>query len=265
MRFRISESERTVSSKIDRLVEVLDFLLQRPGQTATLSEIAAALTNPLSSTHDLLRAMVAAGLLEVDAAKRYRTGPVLLRLAVSAINQVDIVSTSRRYLDRLVDDVSHDAYLAIRAGDTVTYVARVAGRHRAGLDIKLGEPVPLHASAVGKLFTALSPDLERRVMAQRLPALTPHTITDHTRLADELARIRQRDASRSLEETITGIVGFAVPIRNTDNQLVAAVHISAFKDNLVDEGVPGIEEAALRCAADIQEALGATTLTKVMA
>jgi IclR family acetate operon transcriptional repressor len=254
-----------VSTKVDRLVEVLDHVLRQPDQTATLSEIALAVGNPLSSTHDLLRAMVGAGLLEVDTAKRYRTGPVLLRLAVRAIDQVDIVSTSRRFLDRLVDEVSHDAYLAIRAGDTVSYVVRVAGRYRAGLDIKLGEPVPLHSSAVGKLYAALHPDLERLVRRRRLRALTPHTITDPERLAEEFANIRERDLSLSVEETISGIVGFAAPVRNAEGQIVAAVHISAFKDNLGEGDVPRIARATQECAADIEEALGATSLTKVMA
>jgi len=254
-----------VSTKVDRLVEVLDHVLRQPGQTATLSEIALAVGNPLSSTHDLLRSMVGAGLLEVDAAKRYRTGPVLLRLAVSAIDQVDIVSTSRRYLDRLVEEVSHDAYLAIRAGDTVSYVARVAGRHRAGLDIKLGEPVPLHSSAVGKLYAALHPDLERLVLRRKLRALTPHTITDPEQLTEEFARIRERDLSLSVEETISGIVGFAAPVRNAERRVVAAVHISAFKDNLGQDDIPRISRATQHCAADIEEALGVTSLTKVMA
>jgi IclR family acetate operon transcriptional repressor len=248
---------------VDRLVEVLDYVLGQPGQSATLSEIAVAVGNPLSSSHDLLRAMVGAGLLEVDSAKRYRTGPVLLRLAVSAIDQVDIVSTSRGCLERLVEEVSHDAYLAIRAGDTVSYVARVAGRHRAGLDIRLGEPVPLHSSAVGKLYAALDPDLERLVLRRRLRPLTPHTIIDPARLAEEFALIRERDFSVSVEETISGIIGFAAPVRDGDHRVIAAVHISAFKDNLAEHDTPRIARAAQRCAAEIQAALGAAALTKV--
>ncbi|MDX6326231.1 MAG: hypothetical protein QOK15_2585 [Nocardioidaceae bacterium] len=252
-------------SKVDRLVHVLDHVVRRPGHAATLSEIAVAVGNPLSSTHDLLRDMVGAGLLEVDAAKRYRAGPVLLRLAVTALDQADIVSIARRRLDRLVEEVSHDAYLAIRAGDRVSYVARVAGRYRAGLDIRLGEPVPMHSSAVGKLYAALHPDLEQLVIRQKLRALTPHTITDPLRLAREFARIRERDLSVSLEETISGIIGFGAPVRNADHKVIAAVHISAFKDNLHEDDVPHIETAAQHCAADIQEALGAPSLTKVLA
>jgi IclR family acetate operon transcriptional repressor len=265
MRLRIFEKEHAVSSKVDRLVEVMDHVLQQPGQAATLSQIASAVGHPMSSTHDLLRAMVAAGLLEVDAAKQYRTGPVMLRLAVSAIDQVDIAATARRHLDHLVGEVSHDAYLAIRAGDTVSYVARVAGRHRAGLDIRLGEPVPLHCSAVGKLYAALHPDLERLVMRRKLRALTPLTITDPVALAEELERIRERDLALSMEETISGIVGFAAPVRDADRRVVAGVHVSAFKDNLAEGDIPRIARAAQQCAADIEEALRATSLTKVMA
>jgi IclR family acetate operon transcriptional repressor len=254
-----------VSDKVERLVKVLDFLLQTPGHTATLSEIVAAVDNPLSSTHDLLRGMVGSGLLEVDAAKRYRTGPILMRLAIGAIDQVDIVATARTHLDSLVRAVGHDAYLAIRAGDTVSYVSRCAGTYRAGLDIKLGEPVPLHSSAVGKLFTALHPDLEHRVLGRALPQLTQHTITDPDRLAEEFRQIRERGTSISIEETISGIVGFGAPVRDATGRAVAAVHISAFKDNLAENDLPRIELATQACAADIQQALSAATLTEVPA
>lgn len=253
-----------MSDKVERLVEVLDFLLQAPEHTATLSEIVGGVGKPLSSTHDLLRSMVASGLLEVDAAKRYHTGRVLMRLAIGAIDQVDIVATSRAHLDQLVRSVGHDAYLAIRAGDTVSYVSRCAGTYRAGLDIKLGEPVPLHSSAVGKLFAALQPDLERLALARPLARLTPHTIVDPASLADELRAIRERGTATSMEETITGIVGFAAPVRDAADRLVAAVHVSAFKDNLAPDDTPRIALATRACATEIEQALNAGTLAKVL-
>lgn len=253
-----------MSDKVERLVVILEYLLQTPDQAATLSEIVGAVDKPLSSTHDLLRAMVATGMLEVDANKRYHTGPVLIRLAIRAIDQVDIIATARPHLDRLVRDVKHDAYLAIRSGDVVSYVARSAGSHRAGLDIKLGEPVPLHSSAVGKLYSALQPDLEARVLASQLTPLTPQTMTDPVRLAAEFKEIRERDTSISIEETITGIVGFGAPVRDTAGRLIAAVHISAFKDNLADNDIARNEQAARACAAEIQLALAADTLKEVL-
>lgn len=249
-----------MSDKVKRLVEVLDFLLQAPSHSATLSEIVTAVGKPLSSTHDLLRSMVASGLLEVDATKRYQAGPVLMRLATGAIDLVDVVATSRNHLERLVKTIGHDAYLAMRAGDTVSYVSRCAGTYRAGLDIKLGEPVPLHSSAVGKLFAALRPDLEHRVMSRPLARLTPHTIVDPARLAEEYVTIRERGTALSMEETITGIIGFAAPVHDAAERLIAAVHISAFKDNLAVDDIPRIELATRGCASDIQQALSASTL-----
>jgi DNA-binding IclR family transcriptional regulator len=245
-------------------VDILEFLLQTPGHSATLSEIVSDTETPLSSTHDLLRSMVASGLVDVDAAKRYRCGPVLMRLAIAAVEHVDVVATARPHLDQLVRTVGHDAYLAIRAGDSVSYVARRAGTYRAGLDIKLGEPVPLHASAVGKLFAALHPDLERRVLSEPLPQLTAHTIVDHEQLAEEFRQIRERGTSLSVESTISGIVGFAAPVHDATGRLVAAVHVSAFKDNLADDDVPRIDLATRACADDIQQALHGHSLTKAL-
>ena len=107
--------------------------------------------------------------------------------------------------------------------------------------------------------------LEARVMAGPRPALTPQTITDPDRLAAELGEIRERDTSISIEETITGIVGFGAPVRDATGRLLAAVHISAFKDNLAEDDVPRIEQATREAALDIQRALSASALHEVLA
>lgn len=241
--------------KVARMIRVLDHVLAQNHTGAPLSQIADAVSGPLSSTHDLLRSMTASGLLAVDKRKHYRPGPELIRLAVSAVRQVDVVEAARPHLRRLVQSNGHDAYLALRVGHTVTYVERMPGLRRAGLDIRLGDPVPLHSSAVGKLFTAFDPELTETVLRSELPPLTAKTITSPSALRAELTEIRQRDFAMSMEETITGIVGFAAPVLNCYRTLVAAVHVSAFTDNLDDADIPEVVEQTKACARAIESLL----------
>lgn len=252
-----------MADKVERVVRVLDHVLGQHERGASLSAVAESLDGPLSSTHDLLRSMVAAGLLQVDAQKLYRTGPAFMRLAVAAVEQVDVVAAARPHLRQLVQEIGHDVYLAIRIGDDVTYVERFAGLQRAGLDIRLGDPVPLHSSAVGKLFAALSPDLAERALSGDLVALTPRTITSPESLRRELQVIRDREFALSIEETITGIIGFAAPVLDRDQRLVAAVHVSAFKDNLMNSDMADITRAASECAGVVRAALTSQPLAEV--
>lgn len=244
-----------MTAKVERIVRVLDYVLGKNHSGAPLSEIATSVAGPLSSTHDLLRSMVEAGLLQIDSRKYYRTGPTFVRLAISAMEQVDVIAAARPHLKGLVQSIGHDAYLAVRVGNTVVYVERVPGLRRAGLDIRLGDPVPLHSSAVGKLFAALSSDLEAIALASDLEPFTPRTITSKTQLHQELVAIRERNFSMSQEETITGIIGFAAPVFDPISNLVAAVHVSAFKDYLSNADIPRVTREAKECAKAIQDSL----------
>lgn len=241
--------------KVARIVRILDHVLAENHAGVALSPIADAVSGPVSSTHDLLRSMTAAGLLVVDDRKLYRTGPTFVRLAMSAVGHVDLLNAARPPLKRLVQSVGHDAYLAVSVGHTVTYIERVPGSHRAGLDIRLGDPVPLHSSAVGKLFAALDPGLTHVALSSDLVPLTAKTITTTSALRSELEMIQERAFSISMEETITGVIGFAAPVVDNHGDLLAAVHVSAFRDYLADTDIPDITKQAKDCAEAIKAVL----------
>lgn len=250
------------TDKVGRTVRALDYVLRRRPDGVQLSELAQVLDVPLSSTHDLLRSMVAAGLFQFDRDKQYRVGPTFLRLALKAVDSVDVRTVARPHLQKLVRTVQHDAYLAVRVGDVVTYVERIPGLNRAGLDITLGDPIPLHSSAVGKLFAALSPDLREGVMSAERVRYTVHTITDAAHLGKALDDIRERTVSISHEETISGIIGLAVPVWGPGRKLAAAVHLSAFKDAVGEGEIPILVHHLQDTARDIQDAIGTQTVAE---
>lgn len=247
------------TDKVQRVVEVLELVLARNSTGTRLSDIAQKLQNPLSSTHDLLRSMMKAGLVAVDSDRKYRIGPRFIRLALSTGQSLDVRVLAHAHLERLAADLSHDVYLAIRVDDSVTYVDRIPGRGRAAVDIRLGDPVPLHSSAAGKLYSAFSEDLAAIALGGDLPALTSRTLRSPRKLKAELAAIHESRYSISNEETITGIVGLAVPVWAAPGRLLAAVHVSAFRDVLADADIPEIISAMQACSVDIARAMGLVT------
>ena len=71
-----------------------------------------------------------------------------------------------------------------------------------------------------------------------------------------LAAIRQQRYSISDEETITGIIGFAVPVAELSGPLTAAVHVSAFRDLVADTDIPAIVAEMQVCSDAIASAMG---------
>lgn len=244
------------TDKVGRLVDVLELVLDPGASGLRLSDISTSLESPLSSTHDLLRAMTASGLLRVDGDRTYRIGPRFIQLAVSTTESLDVRVLAHEHLQALAAELSHDVYLAVRLGDDVTYVDRIPGRGRATVDIRLGDAIPLYASAAGKLYAAFSPDLEDQMLAEGLAPLTSRTITSPDALRDELDRIRSCGFSISREETITGIVGAAVPVWSGPGQLLAAVHVSCLRDLISDADLPDLVAAMQVCADAVARGMG---------
>lgn len=215
-----------------RLVRIFDVLTHLADHgPCTVTELGSALGAPLSSTHDLLRAMVDARLVQVTE-KSYTLGPRAIRTALSVTESVAVQRVARRHLEGLVDAIGFDVYLAMNTGSRVLYVSRYAGRQRVNLDIPLGRSLLLHSTAVGKLFAAFDRNVYQAMVDKPRPAVTSATRTSTADLDRDLAKIRDEHVSVSRGESLEGILGLATPVFGPDGALAAAVHVSTLRSSL---------------------------------
>lgn len=241
--------------RVSRVFDVLELLASHsPGMT--LTEVSRRLELPPSSTHNLLQRMVATDVVAVDDNLRYSVGPRAVRLGFRIVDGLDLRAIARRHLQELARRTGDDVYLGVRLGRRVVYVERIAGSRAVSIDIRLGLPLLLHATAVGKLFAAYLPQLERRLLSEDRPRLTEHTLVERTVLEQELERIRADGHALSREEAIIGVVGLAVPVFDAAGKLVAGVHVSAWETQFADARVEQMLAAAREAAASIEGDLG---------
>lgn len=238
-----------------RTFDILKLLAER-SSPLRLTEIRQALDLPVSSLHNILQTMVTAEVVIVDDELRYSIGPRTVALAFRTVQSLDVRTLSRRPLQELAREIGDDVYLGLRVGHRVIYADRVLGTQRVSLDIRLGEPLMLHSTATGKLFAACDQLLGAQVLGGKLPRTTPHTITDPLQLQREYARILVAGYSKSNQESYEGVVGYAVPIRSSANEVVAAVHVSVLVTRATKAHERALLEAARTCAEQIQKLLG---------
>lgn len=212
-----------------RTFEVLELLASDRQNGLRLTDISRSLDSPVSSTYNLLKALLTAEMVVVDDDLRYHVGPRAVRLGIKITASLKVRVTARRWLEALAKSLGTDVYLAIPLGERVVYTDRFPGSEAISLDIRLGDPLSLYATAVGKLFAAHVPELRKRTLTGRRPRLTEATIVDKADLVVELEAIRASGVSISREEAVEGILGIAVPIRDASGELVAAVHVSAVR------------------------------------
>jgi len=217
------------SSRLKRIFEVLEQVAARGPQS--LSQISNRISVPTSSMHDLLKAMVRAGMLQASG-KDYDLGPLSYRLAFDVQERFSIINVATPELERLAQQVGFDVYLAVQSGSHVMYAARFRGNQEIKVVIPLGQTLYRHATAAGKIFAAFDPELRKLVLSSPRKKVTSRTITDAKALERELNLIKSRRISISNEEAYEGIIGICTPITGIDGRIIAAAHISGFKGRL---------------------------------
>lgn len=238
-----------------RTFDVLD-LLVRHRDGLRLTEIKEALDLPVSSVHNMLQALVSADVASMNEELRYTVGPRTVSLALRTVQSLDIRNLARRPLQELAKQIGDDVYLGLHLGKRVFYADRSIGTQRISLDIRLGEPLYLHSTATGKLFSAFDKKLAEQALASKLPKLTSHTITEPKELEREFARIRAVGFSKSMEESIEGIVGYAVPIHDAMGQIAAVVHASVLINRATKAHERRLLTLARECAERVEKLLG---------
>jgi DNA-binding IclR family transcriptional regulator len=117
--------------------------------------------------------------------------------------------------------------LAKLDSDRVVYVEVLESEHALRLCERKGGWDHAHASALGKVILAFSPPGSvSHLLASKLPALTPRTITATAAMQEEFSRIRRRGYALDREESRLLANCIAAPILDREGFALAAISIS---------------------------------------
>jgi DNA-binding IclR family transcriptional regulator len=242
---------------VGRVVEALEVFVAA-GRPIRLTTVAKELGAPVSSTQALLRELERSGMLTISDDKEYSAGPRLVALGVRLMLGMDIVAHARGPMTKLAQETHEYVYLAIPEGDTILYADRVAtAAPNLRVDIPLGVPRPLYATAAGQVYLATrSPEEVREIVArQPFSQETARTIMEPAKLERRLAEIRRRGYAITHEEAIVGVVGTAAAIRDASGRFAGAITISALRGRRTLSEQEIIERLLATCA-EIGQALG---------
>jgi DNA-binding IclR family transcriptional regulator len=240
---------------VQKAVEVL-FHLHGTSSPQGVTAIGRALGLPKSSTHRLLAALGRRGLVESDERGRYRTGIGLLALGLGVLESEPIVVAARPVLEEAAQALGETFFLvAARAGRLVVLdKAEGTGFLRAAP--RVGSSVPVHATAVGKLFLAFGGEAIT-APAEPFERFSENTCTLAHELAAEVERARRRGFAENREEWIPGLSVLAAPVRAGDRMLGAAA-VAAPSQHFLVLGAEEIAQRALAAAKRIGARLEGT-------
>lgn len=214
--------------------------------------IVSATGLPKASAHRLLKELVELSALTLDAQTRHYRGSLLLaRIGASVTASYDFRDAARPYLQQLHDETGHVATLGILNDDTGAYIDKIeSASFGLRLHSEIGKSFPLHSTAMGKVMLANSGTaLIRRVSNRKLESFTPQTITNPTRLRQELKQIKVNGYAVDDEEMTRGFVCVAAPVFGIDGSVAGAMSCTFPSYVRQEHGIQMQVDAVCRLAA----------------
>jgi DNA-binding IclR family transcriptional regulator len=226
-------SEGGQLGSVEKAIDVL-FHLQAQPDAQGVTAIGRALGLPKASVHRLLAALRRRGLVERDDRGRYRPGIGLVSLGLGAQEREPVVIAARPVLEQEAASLGETFFLVgLRAHDIVV-LDKVEGTGFLRASPRVGSTVPVHATAVGKLFLAFSPG-EVSFPRGSLEAFTPSTAVDPGALRAAVAETKLRRWASNHEEWHPGLSVLAAPVVVWE-RMVAAVALALSSPRLEELG-----------------------------
>ncbi|KRE30305.1 IclR family transcriptional regulator [Mycobacterium sp. Soil538] len=211
----------------------------------TLTELSQHSGLPRPTAHRLIGELVSWGALARDADGHYVIGRRLWDVGMLAPVQRGLHDIASPYLHDVYGATHATVHLAVRDDLTALYVDRLMGHASVPVVSSIGSRLPLHATGVGKVLLAHSPQSVITRVLDDLTPVTPYTVTQPGRMSRQLARVREHGYAVTREEMSLGACSLAVPIV-ADGAVVAALGIV----------VPSLESHLTRLTAALRVAAG---------
>ena len=155
------------------------------------------------------------------------------RLAESRLNLGEI---AHPIVSGLVAEVQETALVMVRSGWKALCLEEVESPQTIRIRFNTGLALPLYAGAAAKILLAFMSQHEQdKVMQGRLHAISHHGYLSKMKLRDELKKIRKERVAISCGEVHPGVVGIAVPIFSSDNQLLGGLAVAGIEERIPPE------------------------------
>jgi IclR family transcriptional regulator, pca regulon regulatory protein len=193
----------------------------------TLSEVAAATGLARPTARRMLLTLEELGYVRV-AQGGFALTPRILDLGMAYIGSTGIWEIARPHMEQLVGHTGESSSLAQLDGSDIVYVARVAVPKIITLAVTIGTRFPALQTSLGKvLFAALPPDELEKVLAEpSRSGITPLWQPDVEERDRVLCEVRTKGWALTDEHLARGIRSIAAPVRDNNNNVVAALNVT---------------------------------------
>lgn len=235
---------------VAKAISVLQSLRRIP-EGGSARQLATVVGLPRSTVQRILSTLADSGMVVQDPDdQRYRIGPQALLIGLGYRQGLDLVTLARPHMVRVRDVLGETVGLSVRVGDSRVFIEEVQSRQQLRFASELGRQYPLWSGASGRILMLALDDTEVDDVladeAYRESVFRTAAPDERRRL---LERARTDDYAVARNETIENVSSVAVPVRNMDGTVIAALSISGPTHRLTEDRIEQARQV-LSAAAD---------------
>jgi IclR family pca regulon transcriptional regulator len=221
---------------VARSADVLELVISS-GST-TLKDVQRKLGLGHTVAHRILQTWTSLHYLNFDVERKvYRAGLKLLWTGMRVRAALDNPDLEAR-LHQVLKTMGFTANVGVLDGRLVLHVARNEGRY-SPFNVEVGSALPAHATALGRVLLAFESEanVTRRYADHDLAPYTSSTITALPLLLADLREIRKKKYAFSYGMIDSATASVAVPLRDADGRVVAAMNVIGPMSEFGGDGV----------------------------
>nr|WP_295970824.1 IclR family transcriptional regulator [uncultured Bacillus sp.] len=226
-----------IIQSVERALLILD-LFDEYEIELKITEISERMQLHKSTVHSLLKTLQEHHYIAQNPENgKYKLGLKLVERGNLVVNTLDIRQVAKGYLHDLSRKTGQTTHLGILDGQEGVYIEKVEGEKAVIRYSRIGKRIPLHSTAIGKVLLAFQDpkEIQRILTGYVYTIQTEHSIKSEAELLEELERVNQQGYAVDNLENEQSVRCIAVPIRNYDNQILAAISISTLISEVNDE------------------------------
>src|SRR6266851_3871392 len=215
---------------IQSVAHALDVLEQYFGDADELgvTELSKRLKLHKNNVFRILATLEARGYIEQNrSTENYRLGTKCLQIGQTYLQHMGLLQQARPIMLEIVKACRESAYVAVMRKGKVVPLDMVESDQPVRIVSHVGENLPLHCTAAGKVHLAFEPDEEiQRCFPDGLGQYTERTIKDRHLLMEKLKKVASAGYAIEDGEYLTDVRTIAVPIKDYTRTVVGSLAVS---------------------------------------
>jgi DNA-binding IclR family transcriptional regulator len=244
----------------EKTLEILEEFLNQPAGI-TVSKLANLRGLSVSTVHRIVSVLKKKGYVNQRSRRgKYFLGSKFFEFCNILRTAMKIEDVAHPFLKKLNRTVGEFVHLTIMKGNKAVDTEQIPASKRLKLQIefRLGDELPLYCTAVGKIFLAhmTEEELERYFNTTIIESNTKNTITNPSKLKEQLQVIKKEGVAFDHEEFEVGLSAVASPVKGRNGDVVASIGIAGPTARITTRKMRKLAMIVKSCALDISWALG---------